>query len=117
MSKHVHVSSRTPVRAARWLSIAAVAGLTLGGCYKVNYKTGLQPGGATHSTKVAHFLWGAAGGGDKDVGSMCADGVASVHEQKSFVDQLISGLTGFLYSPTSVVVECAKGSGSVSASE
>ena len=93
------------------LALVTVAALTLGACYKVNYKTGLPPGGGTHSTKVAHFLWGAAGGGDTDLGSKCPDGVAEVKEQKSFVDQLISGLTGFLYSPTSVTVECAKGSG------
>lgn len=97
------------------LSLAAVSALALGGCYKVNYKTGLPPGGATHKTKVSHFLWGAAGGGDTQIGAMCPDGVASVNEQKSFVDQLISGLTGFLYSPTSVVVECAKGDGVASA--
>lgn len=88
--------------------VTVVAALALGGCYKINYKTGLPPGGGTHSTKVSHFLWGAAGGGDTDVGAQCPDGVAAVHEEKSFVDQLISSLTGFLYSPTSVVVECAK---------
>ena len=55
-----------------------------------------------------------AGGGDQDLSAQCPNGVSSVQEQKSFVDQLISGLTGFLYSPTSVVVECAGGGATAS---
>lgn len=90
------------------LGLAATTLLTTG-CYKVGYKTGLPAGGGSHDVKVRHFVWGAAGGGDQDFAAMCPNGVSSVSEQKSFVDQLISGLTGFLYSPTSVVVECAGG--------
>jgi hypothetical protein len=86
-----------------------VAGLATTGCYKASYKTGLPSGGAHHSKKVTHFLWGAAGGGEADAAALCPDGVAAVHEEKSFVDQLLSTVTGFLYSPTSVEVECAGG--------
>ena len=84
---------------------ALLAGL--GGCYKVNYQTGLPGGGAKHTTKVSHFLFGAAGGGNIDVNGMCPNGVATVHEEHSFVDQILAGITLFIYSPTSVEVECA----------
>lgn len=95
------------------LGLAATTLLTTG-CYKVGYKTGLPAGGGSHDVTIRHFLWGAAGGGDQDLAAQCPNGVSSVQEQKSFVDQLISGLTGFLYSPTSVVVECAAGGATAS---
>jgi hypothetical protein len=87
--------------------VLALAGAT--GCYKVQYQTGRPGGGPTHEKKVSHFLWGAAGGGEVDLERLCPQGVATVAEQKTFVDQLLSGFTGFLYSPTSVRVECAGG--------
>jgi hypothetical protein len=88
----------------------ALALILATGCYHANYKTGLPPGGAVHETKVHHYVFGLAGGGDIAVASLCpGGGVASVDEEKSFVDILLTGLTGALYSPTSVSVECAAG--------
>lgn len=77
------------------------------GCYHANYKTGLPASGQVQETKVHHFIFGLAGGGDVAVASLCPTGVSSVDTEKSFVDMLLTGLTGALYSPTSVTVECA----------
>ena len=86
--------------------IATALAAALTGCYHANYRTGLPSNGVTHDTKVHHFFFGL-GGGDFDVGTMCPSGVAAVDTHRSFVDMLLTGLTGFLYSPTSVKVECA----------
>jgi hypothetical protein len=94
----------------RWLALALVAGaLTAGGCYKATFKTGLPPGGGVHDTKVTHFVWGLAGGGDVDVKAICPGGVSAVHTEKSFVDLLLASITANLNSPTSVQIECAGG--------
>ena len=77
------------------------------GCYHANYKTGLPASGVVQETKVHHFVFGLAGGGDIAVASLCPTGVASVDTEKSFVDIVLTGLTAALYSPTSVTVECA----------
>lgn len=85
----------------------AIALVLATGCYHANFKTGLPASGVTQETKVHHFVFGLAGGGDVAVASMCPTGVSSVDTEKSFVDMLLTGLTGALYSPTSVTVECA----------
>lgn len=92
-----------------------VTALALGGCYKSGYTSGMSGGGGVHKQKVTHYLWGAAGGGKVDLEKMCPAGVASIHEEKTFVDQLLSTVTGFLYTPKSVVVECAGDGASASA--
>ena len=90
------------------LLMAAIS-LTLGGCYKATYHTGLAGGGPVQEAKVNHFIFGLAGGGDIDTHASCPTGVASVHTEKGFLDLLITGLTGDLWSPTSVAIECATG--------
>jgi hypothetical protein len=99
----------TSARIRRPILAGLVVVATATGCYKASFRTGQPGGGATHSKKVSHFLWGAAGGGEVDANAVCPDGVAGISEQKSFVDLLLSGLTGYLYSPTSVEIECAGG--------
>lgn len=89
-----------------------VALTAMAGCYKAQYKTGLPAGKTVHSAKVTHFAWGMAGGGEQDYSAMCPSGVAEVHQQKTFVDVLLTSFTGALYSPTSVEVVCAEGSAS-----
>lgn len=94
----------------------AVVGLGLAlaatGCatHTINYKNPTaQGGGATQSAKQSFFLWGLVGGSDVDLNRMCPTGVSQIQSKRSFGDGFLTVLTGGLYSPMSVNVDCAAG--------
>lgn len=91
------------------LAVATTALVALSGCYHVAYRTNKTPGGQVHTQKASFFLWGLAGGATFDLDTLCPSGVASVSDEKSFVDGLLAGVTAGLYTPMSVTVECAGG--------
>lgn len=92
---------------SRRLALVLAGALSLGACYHATYRTGLPAGGAAMHTKVNHFVWGLAGGDPVDAQALCHGNVSAVETEKGFLDLLITGLTGALWSPTSVTIECA----------
>jgi hypothetical protein len=82
------------------------------GCatHTINYKNPTaQAGGATQSAKQSFFLWGLVGGAEVDLVKMCPTGVAQIQSKTSVGDQVFTILTGGIYSPMSVNVQCATG--------
>lgn len=69
--------------------------------------------GAPHAERQSFYLWGLIGGEPVDLAKVCPGGVAAIDSKSAFSDQLFSILTGGLYSPMSVEVQC--GGGAVSA--
>jgi hypothetical protein len=91
----------------------ALGALALSGCatYKMRYEGAASPGGKVHEQKQAFFLWGLAGGTDVNLEQLCPAGVARIESERSVGDQLLTVITGGLYAPMSVEVECASGTG------
>ena len=78
--------------------------------HTIKYSTGKAAGGPVHQEKEAFFLWGLAGGNDIDLERLCPTGVAQIESRKGAGDAIMTWLTGGLYSPMSVEVQCAGGS-------
>lgn len=96
-------------------TVLVTLGLALAatGCatHTINYKNPSAPMGGTSTTaRQSFFLWGLVGGNDVDLNRMCPSGVAQIQSQSSFGDQLFTVLTGGIYSPMSVSVQCANAS-------
>jgi hypothetical protein len=82
------------------------------GCatHTINYKNpSMQTGGATQTAKQSFFLWGLVGGSEVDLDKMCPTGVSQIQSKTSVGDQIFTVLTGGIYSPMSVNVQCASG--------
>jgi len=78
--------------------------------HRINYSNPqATAGGATHDTSQAFYLWGLVGGDEVDLVRLCPAGVAKISSKTSALDGLLTLLTGGLYSPMSVEVQCAGG--------
>jgi len=96
---------RYPVRHAL---AACMVVLLSSGCYHARIETGLQPSGQTVERSFAHsWLAGLVPPSTVETMGRCPDGVARVDTQLSFVNQLVSVLTGGIYTPMSIRVSCA----------
>jgi hypothetical protein len=89
-----------------------VLSLALSACatHKINYTNpSVTAGGQTHSARQSFYLWGLVGGNQVDLAKLCPTGVASIESKTGVGDQIFTMLTGGLYSPMSVDVQCASG--------
>lgn len=86
-----------------------LAPLLIAGCYKTNlqnFSEGAAPGQVTKVWSNS-FVGGLISPDQVDVRSTCGDrGVYSVTTQHSFVNILLAGITGGIYTPTTAVVTC-----------
>ncbi|MFN0247665.1 MAG: Bor/Iss family lipoprotein [Kofleriaceae bacterium] len=92
--------------------VALGLALAATGCatHTINYKNpSVQSGGATQTAKQSFYLWGLVGGSEVDLDKMCPTGVAQIQSKTSVGDQVFTVLTGGIYSPMSVNVQCATG--------
>lgn len=88
------------------LAVAATGCAT----HTINYKNPTaQAGGATTSVKQSFFLWGLVGGSEVDLDKTCPSGVKQIQSKVGVGDQIFTILTGGIYSPMSVNVECSAG--------
>jgi hypothetical protein len=86
--------------------------LALSACatHKINYTNPqTAPGGATHDATQSFFLWGLVGGDEIDLPRLCPTGVSRIQSKSGAMDGLLTVITGGLYSPMSVEVQCAGG--------
>jgi hypothetical protein len=95
------------VRSARSLLLAAA--LLLPGCYAVKYQTRRPRGGPQHVIGADFFFWGLVGSKDVDLDTLCPNGVHEWRNEASAVNGLVSVLTLGIYSPRTIVVDCAGG--------
>jgi hypothetical protein len=85
------------------LTVATTACTT----HQIQYKNpSIAATGETHSAKQSFFLWGLAGGSEIDLSHVCPNGVASIDSKTSAIDNILTAVTGGLYSPMSVEVKC-----------
>ena len=93
----------------RILSLAALA-LSVAGCYHATVETGLRPSAVRVERKWAHgFLYGQVPPSTVETAARCPHGVAKVETRLSFLSQVAYALTGGIYSPMEIVVQCAEG--------
>src|SRR5213593_948907 len=95
----------------RLSQVVVVASLVaLAGCYHGTIETGLTPSTVVVDKSWASgWLWGLVPPSTIETASKCPQGVAKVETQLSFLNQLVSGLLGGIYSPIAIKVTCAQG--------
>ena len=94
-------------RTCRFLA-GAVAVLAATGCYHTTIETGLPAGPQTVSVPWAHsFIYGLVPPATVETAKKCPNGVAKVETQMSFLNGLVGGITGGIYTPLQIDVTCA----------
>jgi len=80
------------------------------GCFKHTYQVGAgAPNGeVVYDNWHSHWAFGIVGDETVDISEVCPSGNATIHDEVSFVNGLIAAFIGFVWSPTSVTVTCAK---------
>ena len=96
----------------KMVMVALTVALATSACatHKIHYKNPtVAAKGETKSAKQAFFLWGLVGGSEIDLAQLCPSGVAGIDSKSSGGDEILTWLTGGLYSPMSVDVHGAAG--------
>lgn len=89
-------------------ALALVLATSACATHKINYSNPrVSASGQVHEKKQSFFLWGLVGGDEVDLQNTCPNGVARIASQSSAVDGILTVITGGLYSPMSVKVQCA----------
>lgn len=92
------------------ITLALIVAATGCATHTIQYKNPSVPAnGPAQSAKQSFFLWGLVGGGNVDLQQMCPAGVSQIQSQKGVGDQILTAVTGGLYSPMTVDVRCAGG--------
>jgi hypothetical protein len=80
------------------------------GCYHAIIDTGRTPSGQTIERPWANsFIAGLVPPPVVETASRCPNGVAKVETQHSFLNSLVGGITMGIYTPMTIVVQCAAG--------
>ncbi len=89
--------------------VAAVAlALALAGCHVVRYDTGARASPRRVEQTVHFFFWGLVGGARVDLDAACPDGAARWRSEATFGEVVADLVTLGVWSPRTVVVECAE---------
>jgi len=104
------LSRNEEISMKRLSQVAVVASLVaLAGCYHATIDTGLTPSTTVIDKSWASgWLWGLVPPSAIETAKKCPQGVAKVETQHSFLNQLVSALTGGIYSPIAIKVTCAQ---------
>jgi uncharacterized protein YceK len=88
--------------------VALCAAGLLSGCHTVRYQTE-RPASARHVEQKHHFFfWGLKGKPVVDLDAACPEGVSRWSNQATAADWLASVVTLGVWSPRTVVIECAE---------
>jgi len=84
--------------------------IALPACYHATIQTGL-PAGPTvvRQDWAAGWLWGLVPPKPVSTMAQCRGGVSKVETKHSFLNMLVGGLTGGIFSPMSIKATCASG--------
>lgn len=78
------------------------------GCYHATIDTGLTPSPVTVEKAWAHgWIFGLVPPSNVETIAKCPNGASKVETQLSFPNQLVSFLTGGIYTPMEIKVTCA----------
>jgi hypothetical protein len=93
------------------LAAALAAAVLSSACYRVSVVTGAAPAATVVDKPWTHsFVIGLVPPAPVDVSKECgAAGVSRVVTQRSFLNGLVAGLTGNLYTPLQITATCAGG--------
>jgi hypothetical protein len=92
------------IRAVSLLVLVAVSA----GCYRATIETGRAASGQTVRQDWAHsFVAGLVPPATVNTASQCPNGVARVQTLHSFLNMIAQFITFSLYSPMTIVVDCA----------
>lgn len=89
---------------------ALVALVALTGCFRVHYRTDLPGGGPIRTESASFFIVGLIGEKTVNLEALCPQGVSRWENQASFLDMVLSVITLWIYTPRTIIVECAGGS-------
>jgi hypothetical protein len=96
----------------RIVVLLVLTGAVLPACYHATIDTGLTPGTQVVGDQWANsWVLGLVPPDVMDAGAECANGVARVETQLSFLNQLVSFITFGIYTPMQIDVTCAAGGG------
>jgi hypothetical protein len=93
----------------RLMQLSGVVSLVLlAGCYQAVINTGRPASGQTGERPWAHsFLAGLVPPSVTDAASACPNGVARVETQHSFLNVVAQMITFSIYTPMTIIVQCA----------
>jgi len=94
------------------IPLFALPALLLTGCYHATVETGRPPSGVVIEQPWAHsFIGGLVPPSTVDAATRCPAGIARVDTELSFLNLLVGGFTGGIYTPMSIRVACAAAAG------
>jgi hypothetical protein len=94
----------------RVFSCLVVATALLSGCYRVTVLTGAPPAPETIDKPWQNsFVYGLVPPPEIDAKAQCAQGLAAVQTERSFLNGLVGVLTWSIYTPMHTKVTCATG--------
>lgn len=90
-------------------ALLLLTALLLPGCYHATIETGAKPSTTVIKKGFASgWIYGLVPPKTVETAAQCANGVARVETQLSFVNQLVSFLTIGIYTPMEILVTCAE---------
>ena len=97
------------MRTMAWRLALAVVVVGATGCYHATIETGATPSAVTVEKKWASScIYGLVPPSTIDTKAKCANGVAKVETQHSFVNQLVGFITLGIYTPMEITATCAQ---------
>lgn len=93
-------------------ALALTLALVLGACYEHTYTTGTgAPNGRVVYDQWRHHWLGGLISPEQELElrDVCPSGNATIHQEVTFLNGLIAGLTVGIYEPSTVEVRCADG--------
>lgn len=93
------------------LTALALIVFPLAACYHATVETGATPAPQeVEEVRWAHgFIFGLVPPSTVEAEEHCESGVAQVETRLSFLNQVVSALTGGIYTPMRITVTCADG--------
>jgi uncharacterized membrane protein YadS len=85
-----------------------LAAVALSGCYRVSYESRLPAGGKRHEQVLPYYVLGLVGRHAIDLDELCPEGVHAWHTEATALG-LLDLVTLGIYTPRTLVVECAPG--------
>lgn len=81
------------------------------GCFEHTYNlgAGAPAGSVVYDEWQSQWLGGLIGERTMEVAQFCPSGNATIHDEQSFLNGLVAGLTAGIYTPTTVTIRCDRG--------
>ena len=85
--------------------------LVVAGCYEHTYTmgAGAPSGPIVYEEGQDHWLGGLIGERTHDLSQVCPSGNATIHDEQTFLNGLVSALTVGIYTPTNLTIRCSTG--------